>query len=299
MKRNINEILMKAGVAIGACVLLCAPSGVSAQSTAPAAALRVGNYAEKYGWSEGDSVITVPASVRRVPDYAFAGIKGLKRVEFAEGSECRAIGAYAFAECTELEEVNLPAGIMGLGDGAFRECQSLRRMDIPRGVWFIPKECFLRCVSLEGVSMHEDVREIRDFAFVGCEKLEEFRMPEDLREIGMNAFSHCLSLEEVVIPAGVTKIESYAFSDCRGLRKVRLPKSYNQLGELVFSSCESLQEIIEPATKPPRFECNSYPFEPDNTDAYARCVLYVPAASLKYYTYHHGWSLFSKILPIP
>lgn len=260
--------------------------------------LRNGKYAEKYGWTEGDSTITVPASVRRIPPFAFAGIEGLKHIMFESGSECKVIAAYAFAECLDLEDVELPEGLTTFEDGVFRECRNLKYLKIPQSVWFIPNELFLRCVSLEKVDIPERLLEIRSSAFAGCRKLQEFNFPPRLKEIGNNAFSGCKSLEEISLPPTVTSLESYAFSDCSNLRKATLSSAYNMIGELIFSGCDNLTILIVPATKPPRFECESFIFEPDNEEAYTRCTLYVPDNSIDYYEFHHGWNLFQNIKPL-
>ena len=265
----------------------------SAESSEPS--LRPAGVAEKTGYQPGDSVVTIPAWVRALPDFCFAGIEGLRRVEFEEGSRCVSIGGHAFAECPDLREIALPAGLKQLGEGCFRECCSLESLAIPEGVWVIPKEMALRCVSLREATIPPTVSDIKDSAFNGCVALRDIPLPAALRHIGANAFSDCASLQEVEVPDGVSQLESYAFSGCSHLRRAKLPDSFEALGELIFSGCTSLGEIIAPAAAPPSFECESFLFDPDDEAAYGRCTLRVPARSEASYRRSHGWDLFRNI----
>lgn len=257
--------------------------------------LRRPGVAERYGWHEGDTVIVVPATVRQLPPYAFAGMEGLKRVEFASPSECLKIGEYAFAECVSLDSISLPETVMAIEEGAFRECRSLRHLRIPQGVWYLPKEMMHRCVSLETIELPYGLREIRPFALAGCERLKELHLPQGLNKIGNNAFSRCIAIKELELPPAVIELESYAFSDCESLQRLRLSESYNMIGELIVSGCGNLRILEVPPMKPPMIECDSYLFDPDDIEAYNNCTLYVPEGAEKYYRRYHGWRLFPHI----
>lgn len=261
--------------------------------------LRPDGTAEKLGYHRGDTAIVIPAWVRALPDFCFAGCDSLRYVTFESGSRCVSLGVGLFAECTDLRQIELPVSLRTIGEGAFRECRSLRSLSIPEGVWQIPKEMCLRCPALETVSLPASLREIRDAAFCGDSSLREISFPPKLNRIGANAFSDCRSLTEVNIPSAVKKLESYAFSGCTALRKATLPDNFEALGELIFSGCTSLREITEPTRVPPSFECESYLFDPTETEAYARCTLRVPADRRSAYADAHAWHLFKKIKPIP
>ena len=60
----------------------------------------------------------MPASVKTIEDSAFRECKNLQRVTFAEGSQLREIGKYAFYE-TGLTEVRIPASVQSIGAYAF------------------------------------------------------------------------------------------------------------------------------------------------------------------------------------
>lgn len=261
-----------------------------------AQSLRKGNFAEQCGWSEGETSVTIPAYVTAIPDYAFADIRELKSVFFAEGTKLKSIGKYAFAGCENLENIILPLSLTTLGDGCFRDCRSLSSINIPKWVRVIPTQAFRGCVGMREVFLPMRLSAIKSFAFAYCGQLKQLRLPASLTQIGNNAFSLCESLERVDIPDSVTSLESYAFSSCTGLRSVRLPNNPSELGELIFSGCTSLRLITEPSSRPPRFECESFLFDPDDEKAYEECELKVPDSARARYESSHGWNLFKTSL---
>lgn len=257
--------------------------------------LRPAGMAERCGYIEGDTLVTVPGAVTSIPDYCFAGIDGLKRIVFPPDSKCTRIGEYAFAECLDLEDIILPEGLLSLGEGAFRECRSIRRLEVPARVTSLPKEMCLRCVSLESIRLPRGLVKVGSFALAGCESLAEVDLPAGLKEIGSNAFTGDVSLKEIVIPAGVRSLESYAFAGCRELRRIVFPARRDMIGELMLSDCPVLEEIEARSPVPPEIDCLSFILEPDDTEGYERVRVKVPRGSAEAYRKAHGWGLFRKI----
>lgn len=218
--------------------------------------------------------IVIAKDVKRVPDFAFAGFRRLKSVSFETGSRCRKIGEGAFYRCDSLQSVSLPAGVEEIGRYAFAWCVSLRRVN-------------LDCVG-----------KIGDLGFAYCSSLPGVSLSSRLTSLGSNAFSCCLGLEEVVVPSSVKEVGSYAFSGCASLRRAVLPGNPSLLGELIFSGCISLEEIEEPSVVPPRFDCGSFIFDPDEKSRYYGCRLLVPTSSVSAYRSSPGWSLFVNLFPI-
>ena len=58
------------------------------------------------------------------------------------------IGAYAFALCSSLTSITLPAGVTSLGEYCFHNCTSLTSITIPESVTSIGQTCFRNCSSL-------------------------------------------------------------------------------------------------------------------------------------------------------
>ncbi|MCM1376952.1 MAG: leucine-rich repeat domain-containing protein [Clostridium sp.] len=258
--------------------------------------LRKEGYAESLGWHPGDSLINVPASVKVIPAFAFADISELRVVRFDDNSRISSIGSYAFLGCSNIETIALPSSLKSLEEGCFRDCISLSEITIPNSITNIPAQAFRGCTKLRKVLLSPNIVKISAFAFIYCESLEEISFPSKLRTIGNNAFSRCLRLKEIVLPPTLTHLDSYAFSDCISLQRATLPGNSSLLGELIFSGCASLEEITEPSVRVPKFDCNSYIFEPTDTAAYRRCQLIVPERSIDAYRKSPSWGLFENIL---
>lgn len=249
-----------------------------------------------------DSTITVvhiPATVREIEDYAFEGCSRLERVIFEPGSRLTKIGDYSFADCVSLSDFKIPSSVRTLGTGMLMHCESIKEIDIPRGVQSLPRFFARGCTRLTSVTLPKSVTAIHRLAFAGCLNLSGIVFPASLRHIGMNAFAFCTSLKEVTLPAHLTTLESYAFAECTSLESVTLPREAREIGELIFSGCRSLRTITVPRNMPPSFECNSFIFEPDETEMYAGCTLRIPASALSRYRSAHGWRLFPTLTPLP
>lgn len=306
-------------IAISALILVAFSPLLAAEAAEQT--MRRPNTLEGYGWHEGDSILTIPSWVKQIPPFTFAGVRGLRRINFAPGSECVKVCQFAFVECVDLETIELPNGVDTFEEGCFRDCHSLRSLRVGVNTWRLPREFAANCEALISVTLPKNIREIGPGAFSGCSSLsrvesqERVQSPEpraeslesptvgpanweptftNLRKVAINAFSRCAALTEFWLPDCCELVDSYAFSDCTNLRRVRLPGNSKMLGELIFSGCCNLTLIIEPSPKPPSFDCESFPFEPYDTAAYTRCRLEVPEGSEHLYKIYHGWELFYR-----
>ncbi len=197
----------------------------------------------------------------------------IEEVEIASGCGITEIPDYAFLGCTSLHKVTLPPGLTKIGFQAFSECEALQSINFP--------------LSLEDIGSN---------AFTYCSSLDELEFPSSLKHIGHNAFSFCTSLKEAILPDSLEEIESYAFSDCDSLQKVRLPANDRLLGELMMNCCPELIEIEAPSEKAPKFDCESYIFDPEDMAAYERCVLKLPENGIDSYNVSKSWQIFNKIV---
>ena len=197
----------------------------------------------------------------------------------------------------DIEEIEIAdgCGITEIPDYAFLGCSSLRRVKLPEGLLKIGFQAFSECERLEEINFPATLEDIGSNSFTYCSKLDNLVFPARLKHIGHNAFSFCSSLSEVLLPDSLTEIESYAFSDCDSLRKVRLPANDRLLGELMMNCCPSLVEIVAPSDIPPKFDCESFIFDPEDVEAYERCLLKVPVHSLDKYNVSKPWQMFNKI----
>ena len=126
----------------------------------------------------------------------------------------------AFADCSSLESITIPAGVTSVGDYAFSNCRSLTSVTIPEGATEIARGTFCECTSLKSIVIPASVTSIGSKAFYSCTSLTSVTIPESVTSIGGAAFSDCTSLKGVVIPSNVTVIGNSAFRNCPNLTDI-------------------------------------------------------------------------------
>lgn len=142
---------------------------------------------------------------------AFSYCYNLEKVEFSENSKIIDIEYGTFQGCVKLTDINLPEGLLSIGDYAFSICRALKEIEIPDTTETIGNESFYYCTSLEKIEIPASVSYIGNYAFNYCQKLADVTLNEGLLSIGEYAFSSCISLEKVKIPASVSSIGLCAF----------------------------------------------------------------------------------------
>ena len=175
------------------------------------------------------------------------------------------IGGYAFAQCTNLVDIEIPDSVDTIEPDSFLFCESLERIYIPATVSNIGIGVFAMCKSLKAIEVDEQnttfcsvdgalysadmtylgawpigrsenvvvpdrVKVIVPMAFAGCE-MSEVSLPEGLEYIAMQSFLYCGGLETICIPASVTMIESAVFAECHSLKEIGVAE-----GNAIFSS---------------------------------------------------------------
>ena len=162
--------------------------------------------------------ITIPDSVTRIYDFAFAG-------------------------CSSLTSIQIPDSVTSIGWGAFSDCTSLKSIEIPDSVTSTDWQMFERCTSLESVVIGNSVTSIGLYAFKGCTSLSNVVIGNSVTSIDNEAFYGCTSLTSIEIPNSVTSIGMYAFKGCTSLTSIKIPDSVTNIGNNAFSGCTSLTNI--------------------------------------------------------
>lgn len=83
------------------------------------------------------------------------------------------LGAYAFSNCFNLEDVILPSSLTEIGDAAFYCCLSLREITIPDGITSIRGWTFSQCRNLERLTLPTSIINIERYAITGCTNLTD------------------------------------------------------------------------------------------------------------------------------
>lgn len=157
----------------------------------------------------GNAVTQIPANLFYVNDTERdkGNASKLKSVHFVSGGVCKTIGAYAFANCVDLETVEMSDTVTSFGAYAFYYCQKLSYVLIPSGTQIIQNNVFAYS-GLTSAQVPEGVATIHDYAFYKCEKLRTLSLPDSLVTLsGSHMFQFCSSLQSIRIPELVTRIQ--------------------------------------------------------------------------------------------
>ena len=112
---------------------------------------------------------TIPASVTEIDDSAFDNCRSLSAVHFGGSTEEQAddpaasqcalqrIGNWAFYNCHQLQELNIPEGVTEIGDAAFYGCSYLEYLVLPSSLQTIGDNCFSLCSKLERIIVNAAV----------------------------------------------------------------------------------------------------------------------------------------------
>lgn len=116
------------------------------------------------------SNITIPESIKEIPDYAFDQCSSLQRVSMP--NSVTNIGKSAFTNCKNLQEITLSNEITEIGPGAFIG-SALTEIKIPDKVTIIDSRAFGECSHLESITIPKSVQKIGWAAFSGCDSLAD------------------------------------------------------------------------------------------------------------------------------
>ncbi len=198
-------------------------------------------------------------------------------------SDTKIILNNAFSSCYSLTTVNIPDGVIEIGDRAFYNCQSLASIDIPGSIKTISTNAFEGCYNIARVNITdisawcntgckvlsqgndaklylngeelsgeiiipEGTTKIGEYVFYGCSGITSIIIPDSVIEIGTSAFEKCQSLISIEIPKNITKINSYTFQECAALTNVVIPEGVTTIGSYAFDECHNLISVTIPST---------------------------------------------------
>lgn len=207
---------------------------------------------------------------------------------YAVPDGCQVIEKKAFANRSELYEVDLPDAITTIEDYAF-SYSGLESFTSPRDLRTIGERAFFRCRKLAQVTLDEGLVSIGDDAFTGT-GIETLRVPATLETLGNSIaadtklsfsgddagfsiaaggileidregglyrntpegkhFVHLLDdkAREYTVQPGTIEIEPHAFAHHAHVTKVMLPEGLLRIGGAAFRDCHELVIADFPST---------------------------------------------------
>ena len=201
--------------------------------------------------------INLSNGVVSIGDNAFAGCSSLRRVDIP--AERYRDGGYFFNSCTafgghDIERVTITGSLISIGKNAFQDCISLNDIDMPDSVRKIGDRAFADCTGLTCIKIPESVKSIGKNAFIGAKNLEKLNIPDSICDFGFNemnirnrAFFNCKLLSDVKIGNRVKRIGAHSFEGCRLIREIIIPPSMKKIECSAFKNCRALESINIPS----------------------------------------------------
>ncbi len=157
--------------------------------------------------------VKIPKTIERICNQAFQGCSALTDVQFEDITTLKAIGEYAFKDCTSFHNSTIVEKLITSGN--------------------LQKGMFENCTSLEKVTIEGEEVKIPDFAFSGCSNLKDIVISDNVKslEIGEGGFQNTV-LHKVEFPCK-TKLKKNAFCRNYNLNKV-IFKNDADIGESCF-----------------------------------------------------------------
>lgn len=170
-----------------------------------------------------------------------------------DGYTVTGIDWYAFRDCRELENINLPESITSIGREAFYGTAYYNdESNWENGILYL-HNCLIATKSNEingNVVVKHGTRVIADYAFSECTNMTGIELPEGLISIGDSAFYECTSLVSLTVPDSVIHIKELRIVDYSALDKSESALKSVVIGDgittipmNIFSSCTSLTEV--------------------------------------------------------
>lgn len=193
------------------------------------------------GWLAGAQFksVTIGNDITKIGAYAFRNCSTIEEVSM--GRRIQTIGQSAFGGCSSLASIVIPDSVTTISNYVFIDCTSLTSITIPNSVQSVGAEAFRRCTSLTSISIPNSVQSVGGVAFDDCISLRnvEYNSPE----VSYSCFSDCTSLTGVSLGNNVTHIEDWAFARCEALQSIRIPANVRALGAGAFHTCAALTEV--------------------------------------------------------
>lgn len=155
--------------------------------------------------------VTIPSTVKEIPEGAFFSCKKLTKVKLAEG--LTTISDRAFESCEALTNITLPSSLTHIGNSAFMYCCALKSISVPDQVTFLGQLAFAYCENLKTATLSNSISEMGNQVFTSCHKLKKANIPSGLTVIPRETFRYCDKLTTVSIPSSIKTVRNAAFCD--------------------------------------------------------------------------------------
>jgi Leucine-rich repeat (LRR) protein len=148
------------------------------------------------------------------------------------------VGCYA--NCKELESIEIPESIITIGDQAFSACRNAKgTIKVPANIQKIGHNAFANCDNITSFELICNGNpELQTYICYNNISLTEIKISDHLT-LPSRMFAYCSGLEEINLN---NNLADQVFSNCTGLKKVISGSKH--FGQQAFSGCSNLETVI-------------------------------------------------------
>ena len=180
----------------------------------------------------------IPKGTTEIAPWTFDRNKSLRSVSVP--GTVKRIGERAFADCINLKTVHLEDGLETIGGNAFTGCSSLTELTLPDSIRELDGWAFYHFTGLQEPAYNRSKTILYCYPCTAQEKV--FKVPAGIKRINPAAFIDNPYLEEVILPEGLEVLERRTFMDC-GLKSITIPATVKRIESGAFYGCKALKEI--------------------------------------------------------
>ena len=192
------------------------------------------------------ATVTVGDNVESLPDYFLPDNTLITKIELPDG--ILAVGDSAFNGCTSLAQITNADDLKTIGQDAFTDTPWFTAYLKQDGLIYLGSILYVYNGDMPAdtqITVREGTTAIANGAFNKQSNLTSVVLPNGLTSIGDRAFAGT-SLTQVTIPASVTDIGSEAFNDAAKLASVTFNEGLKTIGDSAFDGCSLLNTVALP-----------------------------------------------------
>lgn len=214
------------------------------------------------------SSITLPSTIKEIGNYAFAGCTELEEVVIPKECYFDYFGESVF-QGSLVEETLYSNDETVLGENVlFAYNGKNKEYTVPENIDILANKCFMYS-GIEKINLNNNVTEIPDYAFSGCRNLKEITIPDCVMYLHSYVFKDCTNLETVNLSSELVLIGPFCFENTK-VKTVHLGEDVVDVTG-AFAGCNTLESITVDennmnftADENALYEINTYYFYADD-----------------------------------
>lgn len=215
-----------------------------------------------YDWDDTTQTLTVSGTGKVVGNYdtsyPLSAYKNKARKIILQDGITE-IGTQAFANFSNLTEVDFPSTLKKIGEAAFYGCSELTSAELPGALTTLSTAAFADCSAFADLVLPKKLQQIGDYAFQNC-ALTQMTFPASVNYISSLAFYGCSGLQGFQVAAGNAKYSAsegvlfeakkttlVLYPMGKQAESYQIPGSVKTIGENAFNNA-NVSEILIPKT---------------------------------------------------